>query len=281
MPCMQGPSPFSLTLQHPLAVQAVRDMLPGSVAMAAWGLVTGVAMVQSGLSTWQALGMTLMVFAGSAQLASLPLFAVGAPLLIIWVSALVVNLRFVIYSVAVKPFFRGFPLWKRMVYGFGNVDILAAEFLRRFDAGRLQEPALLKSEDPQSADGPQGPIVYFRTAAVMNWMVWQSSSVLGIILAQWIPAAWGLEFVATLALIAMLMPMIIDRASLVCVAVAGAVAAAGSSLPLNLGLLLAVIAGVAVAMMFDSLRPQHTQVSLAEEPVGDAQKQSSRGIYGS
>jgi predicted branched-subunit amino acid permease len=51
----------------------VRDMVPAMVAMVAWGIVTGVAMVQSGLSTGQALGMTLMVYAGSAQLTSLPL----------------------------------------------------------------------------------------------------------------------------------------------------------------------------------------------------------------
>jgi predicted branched-subunit amino acid permease len=83
-------------------------MLPASVAMASWGLVTGIAMVQSGLSTAQALGMSLMVYAGSAQLASLPLFAAGAPWAIVWASALIVNLRFVIYSVALKPFFRSF-----------------------------------------------------------------------------------------------------------------------------------------------------------------------------
>ena len=83
-------------------------MLPASVAMASWGLVTGVAMVQSGLSTAQALGMSLMVYAGSAQLASLPLIATGAPWVIVWASAIIVNLRFVIYSVAFKPFFRSF-----------------------------------------------------------------------------------------------------------------------------------------------------------------------------
>ena len=70
-------------------------------------------------------------------------------------------------------------------------------------------------------------------------------------MAQWIPTAWGLEFVATLALLAMLLPMVTDRAAIACVGVAGIVAALTVRLPLNLGLLLAVMSGVATAMIVD------------------------------
>ncbi len=59
-------------LSDPNARTAVQDMLPAAVAMVAWGSVTGVAMVQSGLTPLQAVGMTFMVYAGSAQLTSLP-----------------------------------------------------------------------------------------------------------------------------------------------------------------------------------------------------------------
>ena len=237
----------SLSAQQAAALGR-KDMLPASVAMASWGLVTGIAMVQSGLSTMQALGMSLMVYAGSAQLASLPLFAAGAPWVIVWASAIIVNLRFVIYSVAIKPFFRGFPWPRKLLFGFGTTDVLAADFLRRFDVSRIGAAALLK-QDQQ--DPLEAPIVYFRVSAIMIWMVWQSASIAGIFLAQWIPAAWGLEFVAILALIAMLLPMVADWAALACVGVAGCVAALAVSLPLNLGLLLAVIAGVFAALALD------------------------------
>jgi predicted branched-subunit amino acid permease len=225
-----------------------KDMLPASVAMASWGLVTGIAMVQSGLSTLQAVGMSLMVYAGSAQLASLPLFAAGAPWAIVWASALIVNLRFVIYSVAIKPFFRSFSLSRKLLYGVGTTDVLAADFLRRFDYSSLNAAALLRQDSTSPLDSP---IAYFRASALMIWVVWQSASIAGIFLAQWIPAAWGLEFVAILALIAMLLPMVADRAALACIAVAGCVAALAVKLPLNLGLLLAVIAGVAAALGVD------------------------------
>ena len=144
---------------------------------------------------------------------------------------------------------------RKLLFGFGTTDVLAADFLRRFDPSLLSAPALLKEDRRNPLDGP---IAYFRASAVMIWLVWQSASIAGIFLAQWIPAAWGLEFVAILALIAMLLPMVVDRAALACVAVAGCVAALTVALPLNLGLLLAVMAGVAAAMAMDwiNTKPQ-------------------------
>jgi predicted branched-subunit amino acid permease len=75
-----------------------RDMLAFGPGLAAWGIVTGVAMVQSGLGVWLSVLMSLVVFAGSAQLASLPLIATGAPMWVVWASAFCVNLRFAIFS---------------------------------------------------------------------------------------------------------------------------------------------------------------------------------------
>ncbi len=244
---MQESGSRSRWLSDPSTAMGVRDMVPAMVAMVAWGIVTGVAMVQSGLSTGQALGMTLMVYAGSAQLTSLPLFAAAAPLPIIWASALIVNLRFVLYGVAVKPFFQGFSWPRRLHFGFGNVDVLSAEFLRRFDPARLKTASLVSENPPVFL---QGAIRYFKAAALTIWAVWTASSVVGILLAQWIPASWGLDFIGTLALIALLLPMITGRAELLCVMVAGIAAVLSAWMPLKLGILVAMLAGVIAAMFF-------------------------------
>ena len=56
--------------QHPAFRVGAMDLMPAAPGIAAWGLMTGVAMVQSGLSTFEALLMSLIVFAGSSQLAA-------------------------------------------------------------------------------------------------------------------------------------------------------------------------------------------------------------------
>ena len=217
--------------------------MPAAVALAVWGLVTGVAMVQSGLSSGQAVAMSFMVYAGSAQLASLPLFAAAAPLPIIWASAFIINLRFVIYSVAFKPFFRPLSFVRRIIYGSAAVDAMAAEFFNRFvEPGKRHQLIEEKSIDA---------FAYFRTGSALCWVVWQAASIAGIFLSAWIPADWGLDFVATLALIVMVAPMVMDRAALACVLTAAVIALLTYKLPLNLGLLLSVLGGVAAAIALD------------------------------
>src|SRR6185436_15936851 len=65
--------------------QGVRAALPAAPGVVAWGLVTGVAMVKSGLAVPWAIAISLLVYAGSAQLATLPLIVAGQPF---WIVAL-------------------------------------------------------------------------------------------------------------------------------------------------------------------------------------------------
>src|SRR6185503_4232081 len=60
-------------IRHPEFRRGFNETVAPSLGIAAWGLVTGVAMVKSGLSLPVAVLMTMLVYAGSAQLAALPL----------------------------------------------------------------------------------------------------------------------------------------------------------------------------------------------------------------
>ena len=57
--------------RHPAFMEAVRDAAPQAPGLAAWGLMTGVAMVNSGLSVFESIAMTLFVYAGSSQFGGL------------------------------------------------------------------------------------------------------------------------------------------------------------------------------------------------------------------
>jgi predicted branched-subunit amino acid permease len=117
---------------HPEFKRGFGEMLAPSLGIAAWGLVTGVAMVKSGLSVPLAVLMTVLVYAGSAQLAALPLLVVGAPLTVLWATAFCVNLRFVIYSAHWRRYFGHLPRWQRLVLGYFAVDLNYVLFARRF-----------------------------------------------------------------------------------------------------------------------------------------------------
>ena len=213
---------------------------PALFGIAAWGMVVGVAMVKTGLSVPQALGMTFLAFAGSAQLASLPLIAAGAPIWVIFATALVVNLRFIIFSVLLEPHFANLPMRKRLMLGYIAGDMTTALFLQRFP-----EPA------PAA-----GKFSYLWGLLLPNWSAWQIGSIAGIFLGAVVPAAWGLGFAGTLAIMCIMLPMVMSRAALCGAVVAGALAVLAAGLPYKLGLLGAVLVGMLSAMAVEEFFPK-------------------------
>jgi len=217
--------------------EGLRTGLPTLFGIAAWGMVVGIAMVKSGLTVLQATGMTLLVYAGSAQLASLPLIIAHAPIWVVFATGLVVNLRFVIFSALLGPHFAHLPWKQRLVYGYISGDLTVALFLQRF---------------PTMAVIP-GKLSYLQGLMFPNWLSWQAGSLIGIFLGSTIPTAWGLGFAGTLAILCITVPLVINSAVLCGVIVAAAVSVAASSLPYKLGLLAAVLAGMLAAMATESL----------------------------
>jgi predicted branched-subunit amino acid permease len=212
-----------------------RTGFPTLFGIAAWGVVVGVAMIKSGLTIPQALGMTLLVFAGSAQLAALPLIAANAPIWVIFVTALVINLRFVIFSVLLAPHFASLPWHKRLGLGFVSGDISVALYLQRYP-------------DPEPLPGK---VSFLKGLLYPNCAAWQVGSIIGIFLGNAVPTEWGLGFAGTLAIVCILVPMVSNRPALCGVLVAGAVSVLAAGLPYKLGLLAAVVVGMATAMIVE------------------------------
>lgn len=227
------------TLTHPAYRLGVRDLVSPGVGMAAWGLVTGVAMVKGGLSVPLALAVSFLVYAGSAQLAVLPLLVVGAPLWVIWLTAICVNLRFVIFSNLWRSYFVHLPLRQRLSIGYFSGDVIFVAFMKRY---------------PQLQPQPD-QLPYFWGAATTNWLAWQVPSVAGILLANQVPLSWGLGFAGVLALLGVLLSLLKDRATWLATGVACTAAVAAFALPLKLNILVAIAAAVAVGLTTEALQP--------------------------
>jgi branched chain amino acid efflux pump len=205
---------------------------PLLIGIVPWGVVAGVAMVSAGLTQVQAVAMSVLVFAGSAQLAVLPLLIAKAPLWVMYATALVVNLRYVIYSAVLAPHFEHLSRPWRALLAYITVDGVFALFVGKYG--------------PDEA-GPHKHWFFLGGSLVM-WTGWQLASWVGIFAGELIPREWSLEFSATLALIAVLIPLLFDRAAVCAALAAGGVALIAAKWPLNVGLLAAIAAGVVVGL---------------------------------
>jgi predicted branched-subunit amino acid permease len=231
--------------RHPQFAQGARDMLPIAPGIAAWGLMTGVAMMKSGLSLVESLAMALFVFAGSSQLAAMPLIIVGAPIWVVLATGFCVNLRFVVFSIHLRPYVMHQPLWRRLMSGYFTADLSYVQFTKQFPKPAPRDDvATLEMQD-----------AYLAGNCFVNWCSWVGASVAGIVLANFIPQHWGLGFAGILALLGIACSLASSRLRMVSAGMAGAAAVVAFALPLKLNILVAICVAVVVCLSLEKLRP--------------------------
>ena len=236
--------------QHPAFMEGMRDAAPQAPALAAWGMMTGVAMMNSGMSVIESIFMTLFVYAGSSQLATIPLIAVGAPAWVILATGFCVNLRFMVFSLHLRSYLMHLPRFERVVLGYLTADIAYVLFTRRFP----------KASEEAAEQHVQTAFLAGHTCLV--WASWMVASCFGIFLANIIPTSWGLGFAGTLCLVGILCSLATTQMRIFAASVAAVTAIMAYHLPMKLNIVLAIVVAVILSMSLE--RFQKPREGLAE-----------------
>jgi predicted branched-subunit amino acid permease len=256
--------------------EGARAMLPVAPGIASWGLMTGVAMMKSGLSLTESLAMALLVFAGSSQLAAMPLILTGAPVWVILATGFCVNLRFVVFSLHLRPYMMHLPLWRRLIGGYLTADLTYVLFTKRYPhalsdkicainsialsayntpANSLNDSKISeKNEADAIAEQRVKQQAFLLGNSLVNWASWVVPCVAGVLLANLIPQRWGLGFAGILALVGIACSLASSRLRVVSALIAGAAGVAAFALPLRLNILVAIAVAVVVCVSLERLR---------------------------
>ncbi|MEN9936367.1 MAG: hypothetical protein RLZZ387_2946 [Chloroflexota bacterium] len=223
-----------------------RDQLPILLGVAPFGAIYGVLALSAGLSPAAAQAMSAIVFAGSSQFVGAGLFAAATPWPVIVLTTLVINLRHALYSASLAPHLAHLPARWKLPLAYLLTDEAYAVTIRRY-----REPG-----------GPGERHWYLLGTALALWLTWQLSTAVGVFLGAQVPAGWGLDFALPLTFIALLVPTLKDRPTLLAALVAAAVALLGAGLPYKLGLMAAACAGIAAGVAASRARrgPQLQEV---------------------
>jgi predicted branched-subunit amino acid permease len=219
----------------------VAPMLLGVVP---FGLVAGAAPVAEGLSGWDAVGLSTVVFAGASQLAIVDVLGQGGSALVAVLAAWTINLRMVLYSASLAPYLGHEPTRRRLAAAYLLVDQAYAASVSRW-AGD---------------DRPEGRLAYFVGAGALLWTSWQVSTVGGVLVGASVPADVPLDFAVPLVFLVLLVPVLDGRPALVAAAVggvAGVVAAELGAGPLST--VVGAVAGIAAGAAADA-RGDHRPV---------------------
>jgi 4-azaleucine resistance transporter AzlC len=210
----------------------MRDTLPLILGAMPFGVIFGGLAGAAGLTAWQTLGMSLLVYAGSAQFIAVSLLSGGAGAGVVLLTTLVVNLRHALYSATLQPFVRQLPGRWRLPLAFCLTDETFAVVHKRYAGGA----------------GSAHRHWYFLGSCLAMYGNWQLCTLAGVAFGRAVPnlAAWGLDFAMLATFIGIVVPMLRARPQLAAAVAAAAVALAAHALPYKLGLLLAALAGILV-----------------------------------
>lgn len=227
-------------------LNGMRDTIPLVIGALPFGIIFGALAVSNGISPLGAMGMSVFVFAGSAQFIAAGMVKEGVGVLVIIITTLVVNLRHALYSATLAPYVKHLSQRWLLPLAFWLTDESFVVVVGRY------------GKDDNS---PYKHWYYFGSALLM-YVNWQLCTLIGVVAGQSIPdmSSWGLDFALYVTFIGMLIPLIKNRPMLIATVVAGLSAVAFYDLPNKLGLFVAAVVGVVAGMIAEAMMPEKKTV---------------------
>jgi predicted branched-subunit amino acid permease len=213
-----------------------RAMVPWLAGIVPFGLVIGVSAAQADVPTLAGWLTGPLIYAGSAQVATIGMLDAGAAPVVVVASALIINIRLIFYSATMARYWRGTPWWWRMVAAYLIVD-----------------PSVSVGLDGYQRLGRGRGHAHYLGGAVLLWVSWLAAIAAGTMVGAGLPAWLHLEFVIPLYLVGQAIAKLAHPAQRRAILAAAAVALLALSAPLQLGIALAIVAGAAVGL---TVRPE-------------------------
>jgi 4-azaleucine resistance transporter AzlC len=222
----------------------VRGSLPILIGVIPFAMITGVGAVSVGLTFFETLGMSVLVFAGASQLVVFQLMSAGSPWIIIVLTAWVINLRFTMYSATLAPYLQKLSTVQKGLLAYMLSDQAFGTSLSHFANNEKVNHRW-----------------YYFGAAFTIWIAWQISAMIGTLLGTLVPASWGFDFAFPLSFMALMFASLRDRPTVVAALTGGLAAVLAKGLPYNIGLVLAILLGITAGYLFEghNLRKEATQ----------------------
>ncbi|UYG06671.1 AzlC family ABC transporter permease [Halomonas sp. M4R1S46] len=208
----------------------VREAIPLLGGYVPVAISFGLVAIQAGFSTWEAVIISVLFYAGASQFLFVGMITGGAPLWLVVVMTLLINLRHVVYAPNLAPWLTASRWWPWLMHTLTD-----------------QVFALAHHRLPQLAESAR--LGWFSGAALLAWASWVAGTALGAIAGDWLMARWPLlGEILPFALPALFLVLVAPRFTCrrwslalgICIVLAMLFTLAGAT---NLGIPLAAVGG--------------------------------------
>ena len=218
-------------------LKGIFDVIPIMIPVVPFGLIFGVLSIDIGFSPIETMGMSLIIFGGASQIVLLQLFSGGASSLVIISSVGAVNSRHLLYGAVVSEHLSDLKLvWKIIISYF------------------LVDQAFAVSNEYLKKNNNSNRYFHLVGGGVTCWIIWQSTTILGIILGAAIPEKLGLSFAVPLTFLALLVNDFRKLINVIVIIISGLVATLGyNHIPFKAYVIVAALAGLFTAILLTKI----------------------------
>ena len=218
-------------------LKGISDVSPLMIPVVPFGLIFGVLSLEIGFSPLETMGMSLIVFGGASQIVLLQLFSGGASSLVIISSVGAVNSRHMLYGAVVSEHLSDLRMIWKIIISYFLID----------QAFAVSNEYLKKNKDKNN---------YFHLVGggATCWIIWQSTTFLGIILGSAIPEELGLSFAVPLTFLALLVNDFRKLINVIVIIISGLVATIGYNyIPFKAYVIVAALAGLFTSIVLTKI----------------------------
>ena len=218
-------------------LKGVIDVSPLMIPVVPFGLIFGVLAIDVGFTPIETMGMSLIIFGGASQIVLLQLFSGGASSLVIISSVGAVNSRHLLYGAVVSEHLSDLKLiWKIIISYF------------------LIDQAFARSNEYFKKNKDENKYFHLIGGGATCWIIWQSTTFLGIILGAAIPEKLGLSFAIPLTFLALLINDFRKFINVFVIIVSGLVATLGYNIiPFKAYVIVAALIGLLSAIILTKM----------------------------
>ena len=218
-------------------LKGIIDVSPLMIPVVPFGLIFGILAIDIGFSPLATMGMSLIIFGSASQIVLLQLFSGGASSLVIISSVGAVNSRHLLYGAVVSEHVSDLKLiWKIIISYF------------------LIDQAFARSNEYFKKNNDKNKYFHLIGGGVTCWVIWQTTTFLGIILGAAIPEKLGLSFAVPLTFLALLVNDFRKLINVIVIITSGLVATLGFNyIPYKAYVIIAALIGLFVAMILTKM----------------------------
>ena len=229
---------FDFSVREKRAIyKGIIDMMPLNFAVLPWGILVGSLAIQQGFSFIEAMLMSLLMYAGAAQLVAMELMVDGASLWVLLATVFVISSRHFLYGLTLREKLKCLPLKPRVAVAFVLTDELFAY------------------SGHQRAYTNKIRLMYGLSAGFSFYIFWNIWTLVGIIAGSILPdlTHLGLDFAIAVTFIALVIPSIKSVSILVAVVTSAVIATFLHWYQFELALLVAALVGMTVGYLCSPL----------------------------